>query len=178
MQIIDGHIVFGMRECRRCWGEGTVAKRQACPKCHGTGNGPRGGHGGCRTCYGSGARYDHNVQETCPTCEGVNSKAFEAEDICDRISDDDWRAFEFRVYRSNRPQTWGEAYMGAGVFSCTDYGVHKELSDDALIADVRERAGSVQAIKVADKDTLKVADHIGIFTNHNGYSVIAVHEEA
>ena len=75
--------------------------------------------------------------------------------------------------RSERPQTINERLLGSGmVYSCTDYGDHKQMTDDELIAKVKQTT-SVQATKISDKDD-NVAEHIGIFTNQYGYSVIPV----
>jgi RecJ-like exonuclease len=170
VRIENGRLVLGHKDCY-C-GDGTVAARLTCPACKGTGNGPRGGRGGCRKCYGSGTAYDQNVRTTCSRCNGA-FKDFLTEDLCDHISDDDWNAFEFRVYHSNRQMTWGESYLGAGVYSCTDYGAHKALDDEVLIKEAR-RSGYVQATKITDRETMRVADHIGIFTAEQGYTVAPV----
>jgi hypothetical protein len=95
------------------------------------------------------------------------------EDMCDHITDDDWEAFEFRVVRTNRQMTWGESYLGAGVFSVVDYGEHKTTPDDVLIKDVKSH-GHVQATKIADSKTGQVADYIAILTADQGYSVVPV----
>ena len=91
----------------------------------------------------------------------------------DAMPDEMFKALSFKVYRSGRVQTTVESLLGVGVYSCTDYGRHKHQTDEELIAKVREHS-YVQACKVVDKN-LKVCDHVGIFTNDNGYSVIPVY---
>lgn len=175
MRIDNGLLTLGTKDC--FCGDGTVAKRLPCPACKGTGNGPRGGKGGCRKCYGSGTHYDQSVRETCRVCNGAFKDA-EPENLCDRLSDEDFRAIPVRVYRSDRTQSWNEAHLGHGcVYSVTDYGAHKQMTDDELVADVRSQS-YVQATKVVDRDTMRVCDHIGVFTSDNGFSVRAVFESA
>lgn len=173
MRIDNGMLILERKDC--FCGDGTVAAKLTCPTCKGTGNGARGGRNGCRKCYGSGSAYDQDVRTTCLRCNGDFKDAMR-EDMCDRISDADWEAFEFRVYRSNRAMTWGEQHLGAGVFSCVDYGAHRALDDEVLIKEAR-KSGHVQATKIADSATGRVADHIGIFCADQGYSVIAVFEK-
>src|SRR5437867_7847602 len=78
MRIEDGRLVLERRECRQCWGRGTVATKARCPKCRGTGKGPRGGRNGCRDCHGFGTAYDQDQRVTCPTCDG-HPEGFEGE---------------------------------------------------------------------------------------------------
>lgn len=175
MRIDDGTIVLETRPCYGCDGSGTIASRTKCVACYGSGNGPRGGRGGCRKCHGSGIGHDHDNRATCISCDGIGQRP---EDLCDRVNDEDMQAFTLSVYRSDRAQSWNEAHMGHGcVYSCTDYGEHARMTDDELIARVRRSLKGVQATKIANR-AMQVCDHIGIFCNDNGYSVRAVFESA
>ena len=176
MHIENGKMVFGLRHCSRCFGDGLVAKSIPCRTCLGTGNGKRGGKGQCKKCYGSGREYDHVNKITCPDCNGVNSHACEPATRYDSMPESVWQSLEFRVFRSQRPQTWVEAYLAIGcVYSVTDYGRHQQMTDEQLIETVRTSTGH-QACKVTNLDGT-VAKYIGIFTSDNGYTPIAVFEQ-
>ena len=173
MHIENGKMVYGKRECSNCHGEGRKPSALVCDKCKGTGNGPRGGKGQCRKCYGSGHTYTNETRVTCPTCKGINSHACEQATQFDYMPKPVWESFEFRVLRSSRPQTWNEAYLGLGsVFSATDYGRHKNQTNEEIIDHVR-KTGAHQACKVT-RDDGTVANYIAILTSDNGYVVLAV----
>lgn len=97
MHIENGKMVYGMRSCSPCFGEGKVANRIICRTCSGSGNGKRGGKGQCQKCYGSGREYDHINKITCPVCNGVNSKASKPANRYDSMPQAVWESFEFRV---------------------------------------------------------------------------------
>lgn len=158
-------------------GTGKEAGRKPCPKCAGTGTGPRGGPGGCKECYGSGDRPDFENGITCRSCEGTG---IVDSNICDSIAKDRLPELadmiEWRVARGDRPQTWSEAHLGMGcLYSVTDYGDHQKLSDEELLAMVREKFNDdyVQAIKIVDRETFKICDYLVIDCNRNGYSLRA-----
>lgn len=173
MHIENGKMIFGTRECSQCYGAGKIAKQIPCRTCKGSGRGKRGGARGCKACYGFGHEYDHVNRVVCPTCNGLNSMASEPATRFDTMPDSIWQGLEFRVVRSNRRQTWSEAYLGYGcVVSVTDYGRHKDMTDDQLIEAVRNGSSSHQACKVTREDGT-VASFVAILTNDNGYSVVA-----
>lgn len=167
MQIIDGKLVLGKKNCH-C-GDGTVSTRVTCKECRGSGNGKRGGRGGCKKCYGSGSTYDHDNRSVCPQCNG-NFKDHENENSCDYLPDGVFAKLDVRVYYTNT-MTIGESLLGLGcVYSCGDYGdAWKNRNDEKLIAEVRRQSG-VQATKIVDKDN-NVCDHIGVFVSERGYAV-------
>lgn len=165
MQIIDGKLVLGKKNCS-C-GDGTVSTKVVCKVCKGTNKGPRGGHG-CKKCYG-GHTYDHDIRSVCPQCNG-NYKNHDDETTCDYLPAGVFAGLTFRVYYSNT-MTLGEKLLGLGcVYSCGDYGdAWKNRNDDKLIAEVREQTG-VQATKIVNANN-DMPDHIGIFVSQSGYTV-------
>ena len=190
MRIENGKVVLEPANCRYCRhyygddirpGQIREAVRVPCPRCHGTGR-TKGGKGKGRCTYGSGTGapcffgevVDHYEVVTCPECEG-NPKGKSVEQWTDTIPDRWWQNFEFRVFRSDRPQTTLERLIGAGVYSCTDYGAWKRMSDEELISKVRDDAHSrVQLCKIVRaKDDLTIADYIGIYCNDQGYTPAA-----
>lgn len=173
MHIENGKMVYGKRECSDCMGSGLKAARITCRTCNGSGNGKRGGLRQCKTCYGFGHEYDHVNRVTCPTCKGIDPMHAQDATEYDYMPKELWDAFEFRVVRRDQAQTWAAAYLAIGcVFSVTDYGKHKEMTDAELIDKVRTSAGvGVQACKVVDKDGT-VSPYITILTSDNGYEVI------
>ena len=169
----NGKLIIGLRKCRTCWGSGTIAPQITCRICKGTGRGARGGRGGCHGCSGMRVQYDQLNQVTCPKCGGVNSEQAEQGDLYDYLPDDLWAALPMKVYRAERALSYNESFLGLGtVYSCEDYGRSAQMTDGALIAEVR-RPHTVQGCKVAQTDGT-LCDHVGIFTARNGYSVRAV----
>ena len=77
-------LTLGKTSCRNCR-EGSVPTKVDCPKCLGTGNGPRGGRRTCRPCHGFGTKYNQDVREVCPTCHGDWEFAID-ENICNHIN--------------------------------------------------------------------------------------------
>lgn len=171
MLIENGKIILGHKNCY-CE-DGTQSTRIPCGECKGTGNGKRGGRGGCRKCNGSRNDYDHINRSTCSRCKG-NPTNFERETLCDYLPDGVWESLTFKVIRNNAPMSIAESLIGIGcVFSCTDYGTAwKRNNDDELIASVKE-SKSHQATNIATDDGT-ICDFIGIFVNQMGYTVKAV----
>ena len=166
-------VTLEMVSCTWCHGTGTAAALVLCPNCEGTGRGPRGGENGCRKCNGMRKVYSHTLTETCTSCNGAGQVP---ETNCDTMPAEWWSAFDFRVYRQDRAQTYNEYLLAHGcVYSCTDYGAAAGMSDDAIIAKVKDEERFTQLTKVANKDNI-LCNHIGIFINRDGYSVRAVYD--
>ncbi len=168
-------------ESKPCYGCDGTGKRfanewQVCPDCNGTGNGKRGGRNGCRKCSGMGKNIVVTKRlETCPNCNGTGNMP---ENRSDCVPPEWWNLFTFKVYRQERKQTYNEYLLGIGcVYSCTDYGTAARMSDETVIAEIKNEKGGdfLQLCKIANKEN-KLADHIGIFINENGYSVRPVYD--
>lgn len=168
-------------ESKPCYGCDGTGKRfanewQECPECHGTGRGKRGGQSGCKQCHGARRIIAPTDKiETCPNCNGTGKMP---ENNCDCVPSAWWNLFTFKVYRQQRKQTYNEYLLGLGcVYSCTDYGTAASMSDEAVISKIKseENGHFLQLCKIANKEN-KLADHIGIFINENGYSVRPVYE--
>jgi RecJ-like exonuclease len=173
MQLINGKIVLGRKVCWRCH-EGQIAGKVCCPECKGSGNGKRGGRGGCRRCNGNCTVYSADVMEECYECKGKYID-YEAETLCDYMPKDIWAQVPLKVYRTNKPMTVGEYLLGMGcLFSCTDYGRAWGSTDEQVLESVRKH-DSVQATKVCADDG-RLCSHVGIFINEGGYTVKAVFE--
>ena len=170
IRIENNKLVYGLEECF-CAPDGTEPGRKPCHKCNGTARTKGGkGKGACRHCL-NGTEVDTTQRVPCAWgCKGTH---YIPATRCSYMPDAIFQSLTFKVYRSERPQTINERLLGSGmVYSCTDYGDHKQMTDDELIAKVKQTT-SVQATKISDKDD-NVAEHIGIFTNQYGYSVIPV----
>lgn len=182
MRIENGQLILEKKNCTHCR-LGSVPSRISCPKCNGTGNGPRGGKRGCRNCHGFGDSWDHDNRVVCDYCNGDYYES-QLETPFDHIhfAKDD---VEIKVVRDleARELTLEESYFGVGLFSCTDYGRHKTKSDDELIEDAFhfEEKGTAwtQGIKlIKDKHNLAICNYLAIVTADQGYSVIPIFEEA
>ncbi len=163
-------LILGTRECTRCDADGTYVERKACRYY----NKAVTAHPG-RVCPACGAKNKHSHQhlETGrrPICQQCNGSKLIAETRFDTMPMALFASIPMKVYPSDRGISFNEAYLGIGcVWSCQDYGEHKKLSHEELIAKLREPGHSVQACKVVNID-LEFCDHIGIFTNEQGYSL-------
>lgn len=190
-------ITLGRKDCTQCSiGEpGRVPTRLDCLTCGGTGNGPRGGKGRCRKCFGFGNRYEQAVTETCPRCEG-NFEGREEENYCDTAPLEAIQDMPIKVVLIDRDSTWNEQYLGMGaIWSTTDYGreydkaLFAARSDDKeerrialdewkqdLIEHVSEKLQGerVQAVKIVrSRDDLTIKDIILIKVTRGGYTVSA-----
>jgi hypothetical protein len=162
-------------------GDGTQSRRIDCPGCKGTGKGPRGGRNGCRKCYGSGNAWDHDNRVPCTRCNGdyINH---DPENWCDKAPAGLVQSLPWAVVRQDRSQSFAEAYLGTGLFSCTDYGTAWDANDDAaLIATLKSEERHTQAIKICRKtdDPLVylVATGIVVILTPNGYSPVAYFDD-
>ncbi len=164
----DGTLEFEPRACLACHGQTTVPGRQACPSCGGSGNGPRGGKGKCKACYGFGQEPDFAHPVPCVPCEGAG-RVMETEG--DTLPREIWETLPLRVYRVEREQTWNEAYLGMGcIYSVTDYGSAWSADDDnRLLAMVRETAHLPQVCQVYAEG--RPCQHVAIVVTRDGYAV-------
>jgi len=84
---------------------------------------------------------------------------------------------DFKVNRADRGITWNESFLGVGcVWSSCDYGRAAAMSDEGVIAKIKEYDSAVQAISFCcpvegSSRVGLVADYIGIFISREGYSV-------
>ena len=171
IRIENNKLVYGLEECF-CAPDGTMAGSKPCRACKGTRRTKGGlGKGECRHCL-NGTEVDHEARVPCRY--GCNGSHFVQANRCSYMPDAIFASLNFVVYRSERPQTLREKLLGMGVYSCTDYGDHKRMTDDELIAKVKQTT-SVQATKIVDEHD-NVAHHIGIFCNNYGYTVGPVFE--
>ena len=147
-------LILGMRECTRCDADGTYVELKPC------------------------GYYNRTVTahpgRVCPICQQCNGSKLIAETRFDTMPTKLFASIPMKVYPSDRGMSFNEAYLGIGcVWSCQDYGAHKKLSDAELIGKLQWPEHAVQTCKVVNID-LEFCDHIGIFTNEQGYSVRAV----
>lgn len=169
MRIEDGKLILEKKDCTLCE-EGTICTKENCPKCGGTGRGPRGGKGKCKPCFGSGNYYNHDKRSVCPICGG-NYKGFEMEVPSDYAPKELWQSLNFKVYRQNRGMTWNEQHIGIGsIYCCVDYGRAWKEEDSKVIQDVQFKDGKQAGSSFTDRDGV-LCDHIGIFLTPEGYSV-------
>lgn len=174
----DGKIVYEIRPCCYCHGTRVVNEWVICKRCNGTGKAdpskPRGRN--CPVC-GKGA-HDSFIRgrvlsigtAKCTQC----TDGTQPEDANDFIPDSIWHAIPVKVYRSGRHQTIGENLLGMGICSTTDYGRSKDWTDEQFIAAVHDKHMKPSAIQVTLPDRVTLVDHIGVFTNNSGYSIIPV----
>lgn len=169
---------LGKKDCTSC-NHGEVATRRACPSCHGTGDGPRGGKGKCRKCYGSGNHWDWDNPSQCPKCHG-QYEGHDDEGICDRIALEDWK--DLVRWTVVRPDG-GEIGRMAGligvrdaIVTVMDYGRMLAAADDEEV--VRQAIASVgsetQAVKIVRGAERLLADEIAVAVYRNGYVVLPV----
>lgn len=176
MKIVDGKLVLETRTCWNCNGTQLINEWIKCPQCNGTGK--QSNRRNCLLC-----RNQRVLGKTpsvvlskgtghCTSCtDGIMPEA-----IGDYAPQEMWQSLNFVVYRSDRQQQLVEKLFGFGCWSVTDYGDHKHLTDESLIAAVRYASTgrhSIQACKFVKED-FTVCNHIGIFCNNQGYSVVAV----
>lgn len=183
MQLIDGKVVLGLRECSSCSGSLRVNDWVTCTACKGTGkldpSKPKGRN--CPVCkesssYARGKVLALNCKDC--HCTTTETPGMQAENICDTVPKEWIDALEIKVYRSNRPQGISENLFGSGLYSCVDYGRWQKRTDEDLIVDVRGSATYVQAIKIVNRETLQLCSSLGVFCNDGGYSVMPVFEDA
>lgn len=177
MKVENGRMVYEPRACYSCEGKGSRDYYVLCPR-RGQANNKEPG----RVCSACGAKnkHDHRTVGTehrqCESCQG---EGWPMETAYDTVPKEILQELPVKIYRSNRHQTWIEANLGGGLVSITDYGDHKKLTDEQLIAKVREDFRGTQAISgiVSRADHGRMCVHIGVLTSDNGYTVIGVFEK-
>lgn len=172
MNIVDGKLVLENEDCY-CM-DGKIYDRKTCPDCNGTRLGKRGGKNGCKSCY-DGTVVDHDNMIDCSRCDG-SGKVQQTLYSHTKIYRDDFPMF---VDRTPRVQTFNEAYIGHDcVYSVSDYGCHKDMSDDDLLDQIWDRGFiRTQFCKVINKDMIP-CNKIVVRCNNNGYSLVPVWEES
>lgn len=174
----DGKIVYEIRPCWSCDGTRICNEWVICQRCNGTGKAdprkPRGRN--CPVC----GKDAHNslirgkVLSLGTAKCGQCTDGTQPETPNDFLPDAIWLAIPVKVYRSNRHQTIGENLLGAGICSVTDYGRSKNWTDEQFIQAVQGKHMRPSAGQVTLSDRVTLVNHIGVFTNDNGYSVIPV----
>lgn len=172
MRLENGKMVYEMHPCISCDGKGQVNEILDCPNDRMKMRGQKCPHCGTTNCHHS--FISTGKMRPCGYCDGAGKKM---EDRCDSIPDEMWKALKFKVYRTNQHTTFNDAYLGFGsVWSCMDYGRHMEMTDDELIAKVRDEGNYIQAIKIINEDGT-ICDHIGIVCKDQGYVVYGLDKE-
>jgi len=169
-------VVLEPRSCRSCqWSPGTEASELPCPKCEGTGKGPRGARRGCKNCNGSGIVWDHENRRPCSTCNGDHAGK-DVDGICDAIPEEWKDLVRWRVVRHHDKaigRVAGLIGVSGAIVTVTDYGRSAESGDDAVLQDALRSVGTrTQAIKVVRRDDMKLADEILVVVTSNGYAVL------
>jgi hypothetical protein len=174
MRIKNGKAIYEEVQCWHCNGTGKIKQGISCPLYWQ----PVAHHPGhkCPHCGAKNKDSHGLIGEEIIECYICNGKGVRVEDRHDYMPNGFFQSLDFKVYRSNRPQTMNEYLLGFDcVFSCTDYGQYKSMTDEELIVHVKEST-THQYCSVVDKDNT-ICDHIGIFCNDNGYSVRAVFKQ-
>lgn len=153
--------------------DGKVYGKSRCPKCNGTGNGPRGGRGTCKHCY-DGWYVDTTKLVNCGRCEGTH------------VVEDDWCSnipVEAREALANDivvlRGTFGDyETRGWALWHSLDYGHASGMTDDEIreMVATKIREDSIQATKVVDErlgtDTVKpMCEGILVHVEKYGYGV-------
>ena len=173
MHVQDGLLFVGLCYCWSCNDEGVIFPHRKPCEYRWRGKHPKS----CNHCL-SGEVTDRSRPEVCRQCNG--EKRVQGT-LGASLPVHIWESLEFRVYRSNRKQSYNENLLGFGcIVSVTDYGEHRKKTDEELIADVK-RKGCVKGINVAEavnkeRTIGKLCNHVGIFCSDQGYSVRAVFE--
>jgi hypothetical protein len=166
--------------------DGKVAGPITCVKCHGTGQGPKGGRNGCKMCNGTGTMYSMEFNPlVCGACHGTMTVA---ETWYDRIPKEAVAALADRIVvkRVERRNDWIENHLGLGaLWTAQDYGQAWERTDAQVVADIRDsllngHGGFIQAVNVIDRagtcehtKSCIMADQIVVEVRKDGYSVKA-----
>lgn len=168
MRVEDGKLIYESRTCGTCDGTGRYRGNHPCPRY----DRPQKGQP-CPFC-GSTTRYGHHYlpdaeDMVCPRCQRTLQ---EPETRCDYLPQEVLASIPIVVVHSNRAITWNESYLGVGcLWSTVDYGRHKTMTDEQLVAEVRDgRHSSVQATAVVD-DQDRLPPFIAICCSDQGYSV-------
>lgn len=168
MKVIDGKAVYERVQCWRCDGKGEMTLGVSCPAWLRPVKNLPGSK--CPHC-GAKNRHDHKMIGTelmkCDKCKGVGT-------LMENKFDSSlmWKELPMTVRRSTREQQPIEAYFGVGICSVTDYGRHEKMTDEELIAHVKESQYSSAQYLNFVTDSGKVADRIVIDCNDMGYNIV------
>jgi hypothetical protein len=173
-------LTLDFKTCTCCYGRGDLPTRTSCRACKGTGNGPRGGRGGCRQCHGNGRAYDHDLRIVCKNCGGEPERKSK-ETWTDTAPVEAVMSMSLIVIRQDRGGSWNENFLGLGcLWSSVDYGERWKRDDDTpLLEEIVEklRNDRTQACKIIASDydrnapTAPVARGLAILLHRNGYSL-------
>lgn len=167
MRVEDGKLIYDLRPCLICKGTGRVRHSHLCPRYGMNQNGKP-----CLHCGATTKRSHHCIPDrqdaTCGECGGSLQVP---EDRYDYLPQDILNAIPIIVVRSDRGITWNESYLGLGcLYSVVDYGEHKRLTDEELVAQVRDKPYGTQTTAVVD-DQDRLPPFIAICCHDSGYSV-------
>jgi hypothetical protein len=172
------HLRLGTTHCRACR-KGKVPTKLKCPRCAGSGDGPRGGRNGCTRCYGNGHVYDHDNLSTCGECGGEYHDK-DMERWTDHVPTRFCELVPIRVIRVDRDNTWNESHLGFGtLWSAMDYGKAFTMDDEDLLDAVRRELiahppqGSKVTVEGDDPLQRKVASGLVIAVTRTGYALRA-----
>lgn len=156
--------------CRTCYGRGEVPTQEPCPT---GGRGPRGGLNGCKKCHGIGRHTNFQVMAVCPSCEGNDPQHATDDSLYDFVRYEEFREAIEWVVRDATDMAFTQigTLIGSGLCHVVDYGDHRHLSDEELIAKERDKDSSTQWVKIVRKDDLRLADAIVITRLANGYAI-------
>lgn len=168
-------LTLGRHACRRCR-KGKVATERRCRRCVGTGEGPRGGRGGCAICNGSGTVWDNVNLSTCTECGGDWEEA-SAERWTDRVPARVMELMPIVVQRVNRGNSFNESNLGMGtLYSSLDYGAMSRHTDKEVEEQVRADliASPPQACKIIttnEGQRQPVCRSLTVTITNDGYAV-------
>ena len=174
-------LTLGKTSCRNCR-EGSVPTKVDCPKCLGTGKGPRGGRNTCRPCHGHGYQYNQDVRKACPTCHGDWEFAVD-ENICNHINSSEWVDFvnwDIQRFHGISFNIWQQNIgIGASIYTCVDYGrAMDDMTDSEIMEAVLKSIHSTQAINVVRRADMKLCDRVVIAVTENGYAPMPVWDQS
>lgn len=170
-------LVYEAKRCWGCQGEGTYKVRRRCPLYGRTVN--RLPDRRCPHC-GATAKHRHDYLDTGTTrvCDDCHGNLEQMQTRYDTIPVDILKGIPLKVFRSGRPPTWNESWLGVGcLWSTTDYGRSAQMDDEELVLHIKAHfeRDTVQACHVVDKADCLPA-YLGVFMSRGGYSVRAVHD--
>ena len=168
MKIKDGKAIWEEVTCWECEGSGKVERGVTCSRW-----GMKTGHKPCPECGGKGQHGHKLIGKEIVGCCICNGKGSYVEGLYDYDKQNTWQTLPFAVTSQNRGENFLEAYIGVGLCSVTDYGAHKNLSDEELIDKVKKELNFVQYCKFVSKEG-DVAKGITINRLLDGYTITAL----
>ncbi len=176
MKVINGKAKYEIVTCSFCEGKGETSRYIFCPQDEPSTRikGIRVSkkhpcvHCGTTVGYQHKAIGERNVK--CPYCDG---KGKAVEDRCSGDIEHIVATLPMTVVQTTQGLTFTEEYLGGGsVTGCMDYGRHKFLTDEQLIAQIREglKGGFTQYAHFVNKDNA-VAKELLLIRKSDGYTV-------